>query len=503
MAFPHTLGEYVALLKTQGLFLRAGEADLSRPVEGLTYDDREAGEGTLFICKGAAFREQYLVNAYNKGAFAYVSEREYPSLPGGIIVNDVRKAMAYLARLFTSYDPASLKTVAITGTKGKSTTAFFVKSVLDTASGGKCGIVSTILNSDGVTSAEAELSTPESVKLYKHFAAARESGLEYFVTETSSQALKYDRVLGMTFDVGCFTNLGRDHISRTEHPDMEDYFASKLKLFEHCRTACVFSGSERFEEICAAARKNCETVLTYGFLPNDGVYCAKSELLPDGARFAVKTKELEDEFEISMRGAFNIENALAAVACSVSLGISAEDIKRGLKSARVPGRMEHFASEDGELNVIVDYAHNGMSLEALLGSVSREYPGIPIISVFGSAGGKAPERRAEMGKVSAKYSALTVITEDDEANEPLEDICAEIAQSVRENGGEYIIIPDREEAVRTAITQTEGKKTVVLAGKGRETHQRRAEGSVKVPTDVELALKYISLYDAEKKAAKV
>ena len=498
----HALSEYIALLKERSLFVRAESADPGRTVENLTFDDRESIPGTLFICKGARFKEEYLKNAYAKGAFAYVSERSY-GVPGGVIVADVRKAMAYLAVLFTDNAAQKMRLVGITGTKGKSTTAFFVKSVLDNATGGKCGIVSTIRNYDGAGSAEAALSTPESVQLNKYYASAYENGMEFFVTELSSQALKYDRALGIEFEVGCFTNLGRDHISPVEHADEEDYFRSKLKIFDSCRTACVNSACARFEEIFAAAKEKCEKVYTFGRRETDDIRCVRELSCADGISFEFCTPFFQGAAVVHMHGGFNADNALAAIACCTALGIDGKYIVKGLKSVRVEGRMEHYSSADGNVNVIVDYAHNGMSLEALLGSVKDEFPESRVITVFGCPGGKAPERRSEMGGISARFSSLTVITEDDEGEEPLEDICAEIARAVSGAGGEYIIIPDRERAINKAITECEGKSVVVLAGKGCETHQRRKDGPVKVPSDAEYAVKYLKEYDLSHNTAAV
>lgn len=497
----HALNEYVSLLKDRGLLVCA-DLIAARDVEGLTFDDREAAQGTLFICKGAKFREEYLINAYKNGAFAYISERGY-SVPGGIIVTDVRKAMAYCALLFTNDAASTLHKVGITGTKGKSTTAFFVKNALDCASGGKCGIVSTILNYDGGESKEAELSTPESVQLNKIFASAREHGLEYFVTEVSSQALKYDRVLGIDFEVGCFTNLGRDHISPAEHGDMEDYFGSKLKIFDSCGCACINSGMLYFDRALERAKRKCERVLTFGFKETDDIYCKNVKSTRMGVCLEVRTPYFERVIQTRTAGIFNAENALAAIACCVGLGIGADDICRGIENTRVDGRMEIYTSADGLVNVVVDYAHNGMSLEALLTAVEKEFPGVPVVTVFGCPGGKAPDRRREMGEISARRSALTVITEDDEGDEPLEDICAEIARHVKANGGEYVIIPDREEAIKRAVFTGEGERVAVLAGKGRETHQRRKDGVAKVPSDAEYAKRFIEIYDNEHRKATV
>ena len=498
----HALSEYIALLKERSLLVRAENADPCRKVENLTFDDRESIPGTLFICKGARFKEEYLKNACAKGAFAYVSEREY-GVPGGVIVTDVRKAMAYLAILFTDNAAGKMRLIGITGTKGKSTTAILVKSVLDKATGGKCGIVSTIKNYDGNASAEATLSTPESVQLHKYYASAYENGMEFFVTELSSQALKYDRALGIELEVGCFTNLGRDHISPVEHADEEDYFRSKLKVFDSCSIACVNSASARYEEILAYAKKKCKKVYTYGHYESDDIYCKEIRTSAAGTSFAFRIPYFEGEINMAMRGAFNVDNALAAIACCTALGIDGKYIVKGMESARVDGRMEHYSSADGSVNVIVDYAHNGMSLEALLCAVKDEFPENRIITVFGCPGGKAPERRREMGEVSARYSDLTVITEDDEGEEKLEDICAEIARSVRRAGGEYVVIYDRESAIDKAVNCFEGKKVVVLAGKGCETHQRRKDGPVKVPSDAEYAKKCLASYDAAHKTAAV
>ena len=500
----HVLSEYISALCKRGLLVWAnGSCALDKDVSNVTFDDREVTPGTLFICKGARFKEEYLRRALEKGAFAYVSEREYGCSDKCIKVNDIRKAMAYIASLYTDFSANRLRIAAITGTKGKSTTAFFVKNALDAASGGKCGMVSTILNYDGGTAAEAELSTPESVTLYKYFAKALENGMEFFVTETSSQALKYDRVLGITPEVGCFTNIGRDHISPAEHADFEDYFTSKLKIFDMCRYGVINSGMEFFDRAYAYARERCERVYTFGKNESDDVYCKDIKVCRGVTKFTVRAPYFEREFTTLLRGGFNVENALAAIACCAAMGIDAGAIAEGIAATTVPGRMEIFESEDGKIKAVVDYAHNGMSLCALLDAVKREFPGEPVVTVFGCPGGKAPARRREMGEISAKLSALTVITEDDEGEEPLEDICAEIARSVKENGGEYVVITDREQAVKYAVCGIDGAKTVVLAGKGRETHQRRKGGSVKVPTDADYAKKYIAEYDAAHKAAHV
>ena len=257
----HTLNEYLEVLRTHGLLLShtlsADELNIS--IETLTYDTREVSGKALFICKGAGFREEYLAQAVSLGACAYVAEQRYDIDAPAIFVSDVREAMVWLGRLFYNDSVDRLTSVGITGTKGKSTTAFYMRAILDDhlAAQGlpRCAILSSIENYDGVRSEEAHLTTPESLVIARTFQTAHAAGVSHFVMEVSSQALKYGRVGGMTFDIGCFLNIGLDHISPIEHSDFEDYLTAKLRIFDHCRTACVNSDSEHAARIIACARE--------------------------------------------------------------------------------------------------------------------------------------------------------------------------------------------------------------------------------------------------------
>lgn len=273
----HSLEEYLELFRKHGLLSQTnvGAEDNDKTIRYISFNSQDVKFNTIFVCKGEHFKEDYLWDASSRGACAYVSERKYTppedrkemNIPY-IIVNDIRKAMAYLADFFYNQVSRELTLIGITGTKGKSTTAYFMKYIIDDfekhMKKQKSAIISGIDNYDGIISEESHLTTPEAIELHKHFNNAARSEIEYLTMEVSSQALKYDRVLGVNYDVGCFLNIGEDHISDLEHPDFDDYFASKLKLFEQCKVACVNMDSEHSNEILAAAKAHAPKVITFG-----------------------------------------------------------------------------------------------------------------------------------------------------------------------------------------------------------------------------------------------
>lgn len=534
----YTLEQYVGRLREE--FLLSGcevpPEELKKRVNYLSYDSKDVKPGTLFVCKGAHFSPKYLAEAVKRGAFCYVSERSYGaakeegaepkvgtepldgassaqgasdaaggaaeeneindvvSQAGSIIVKDIRLAMAVLANMFYDEPWRKLELVGITGTKGKSTTAYFIRAILDRylQRMGKplSAIISSIDTYDGVERFESHLTTPEAMMLQRHFANAVDSGIEYATMEVSSQALKYHRVKGTTFGIGCFLNIGEDHISEAEHRDFDDYFESKLMLFSQCETACVNLDSNHIDEILYAA-EGCGRLVTFGKREEAEIYGHHIVKRDGYTAFTVRTPDFEREFRLTIPGLFNVDNALAAIAVCSVLGIPQEDMYEGLLSVRVSGRMEVFENKERGVTVIVDYAHNRMSFETLFDSTMREYPQCSIYSIFGCPGGKALGRRQELGETAGKYAKKVFLTEEDAGAEAVGDISAEIAYYVKAAGCACAIIDDREEAIRTAIAEAPENTVILLTGKGRETRQKRGAVYADCVSDVELVEKYL------------
>ena len=499
----HTLNDYVALLEERGLLAAPVPAGLDRSatIELVSYDSREVVPGTLFICKGAHFKAEFLEMARDRGAFAYVSEKPYPGagLPC-LQVKDMRLTIAPLADLFYGHPSGKLKVIGLTGTKGKTSTAYYLKSILDgyMAELGRpeCGLISSIETYDGTERFESHITTPEPLELQRHLAHAVQAGMEYLVMEASSQALKYHRSLCVDFAAAAFLNIGYDHISPIEHPDFEDYFASKLKIFAQGAVNCVNLDCDHAPRVLEAARAAGAPLYTFSCRePEAGVYASQIRKRGGDILFRVRTRRYEREFRLTMPGLFNVENALAAIAVCEGLDIPERHIYAGLARARVPGRMEVYANADETVTAIVDFAHNRMSFENLCRSARAEYPGRRIVSVFGSVGDKALDRRKDLGEIGGKYSHQVVLTEDDSGEEDTLSICREIAAYVEAQGCPCAIELNRGEAIRQAILGCREPTVLLVAGKGDETYQKRGNEYVETPTDAEYVQSFLQEYD--------
>ena len=498
----YPLGEYCDLLDKLGAPaapLPAG-LDPDRTVELVSYNSKEVVPGTLFLCKGAHFKTDYLAQAAQKGAFAYVSETPCPEveLPC-ILVSDMRRVLAPLAVKYYNDPSQKVKVIGVTGTKGKTTAAWYLKSILDgylAPRGGSCGLISSLETWDGVERSPSHMTTPEPLELQRHLARAVSAGLEYVVMEASSQALKYHRTLGTRFAAAAFLNIGTDHISPVEHPDFDDYFRSKLKIFAQADLSCVNLDCDHAQEVLSAARDACGAVLTFSRRdPAAGVYGHDVRKAEGDILFGVDAARLTGQYRLTMPGLFNVDNALAAIAVCQGLGIPQEAVREGLARAHVPGRMEVYSSEDGSVAVIVDYAHNQMSLETLLCSVKAEYPDHRVVTVFGCPGGKAFDRRAGMGETAGRYADRVFLTEDDPGEEDPAAICGEIAAHVSCPCEVWL---NRGEAIRQAILGCSRPTVVLIAGKGAERHQKRGMEFIETPSDMEYAQAFLREYDARR-----
>lgn len=496
-----TLKYYRDALEKAGLVRESNIGEEN--VEYISYNSNDVRENTLFICKGAHFKLEYLKSAEEKGACCYVSEAKHDTDCGYIIVSDIRHAMGIIVNIYYENIWSKLNLIGITGTKGKSTTTYFVKYILDEYLKAKrkpqSGVISSIDTYDGVESFESHLTTPEPLDLHRHFKNAVDSSIEYMTMEVSSQALKYDRVYGVEFGVGCYLNIGEDHISDIEHPNFDDYFYSKMKLFDQTKIACVSLDTLRRDEVLKAASK-CERVITFSTEDRSAdIYAYDIKKVGNDTSFMVHTPSFDNEFVLTIPGLFNVQNALAAIAICTALQIPEHYMYVGLMKARSSGRMEIYQNADNQVIVIVDYAHNKLSFENLYKSVLKEFPNRKIYTVFGCPGYKALQRRHDLGMLSGKYSDKVFITEEDPGEEPLEDICRDIAKYVDEAGGKYEIIEDRGEAIRRAIFESDTDSIVLVTGKGNETRQKRGTEYVPCMTDVEYTLKYLKEYDIDKK----
>ena len=499
----HTLREYVDALRKAGILVESPENDAlaAREIRCLTYDTRALSTDALFICKGAHFKEEYLRDALSRGAIAYVAEEKHNVDAPCILVSDIRYSLVVLGQLFYDHVTDKLTSIGITGTKGKSTTAYYVRYILNdwlrAQSMPECAILSSIDNYDGKVSEESHITTPEVLELYQHFENAYESGISHLVMEASSQALKYGRVRGITFDVGAFLNIGSDHISPIEHPDFEDYFTAKLKIFDSCRFGCVNTDAKYAERVIEYAKGRCN-LITFGSHESDTVSCRHVEKRSDGLYFTVVSPKYNGEFSITMPGLFNISNALAAMAICMALDVPEEYVRSGLRKARAAGRMQIYESRDKKVAVIVDYAHNRMSFDALYRSTKIEYPGRQMISVFGCPGSHALQRRKDLGELSGQNCDFVFITEEDSGEEPFAQIAADIEKHV---ACPHLVLEDRSECIRRAILDGKDARVILLTGKGEETTMKRGSAYVPYPSDVELTQKYLAEYDAAHPAA--
>lgn len=498
------LKKYIDMLEREDLLRETSSCGkcVEQEVEYLSFDSKDMRENGLFVCKGAHFKPEYLQEALNRGAFCYLAEQAVPiegSVPF-VLVTDIRKAMALLANAYYKEAWRELKTIGITGTKGKSTTTYYVRSILDSylESQGKpkSAVISGIDVYDGVICEESHLTTPEAIALHRHFRNAVDSGISYVEMEVSSQALRYYRTLGIQYDVGCFLNIGTDHISPIEHKDFDDYFDAKLTLMKQCRTACVNLNADHCQEVCDTAREHAD-LSTFGTDERADYYAHHIVKTERGIAFSVRMAaknrkpERNENFTLSMPGLFNVDNALAAISICDALDVPVQYMKEGLEKAAVPGRMEVFRGGAGSPTVIVDYAHNRMSFEKLFTSAIREYPDKKIISIYGCPGKKAQARRKELAEIAGRYAAVVYVTEEDAGEEPVESICREIAANLRGLPCRCEIITDRGEAIRKAIEESGEDTLILVTGKGRETRQKRGVEYIDCPSDVEYVERYL------------
>lgn len=447
-----------------------GTADVD--ITTVAYDSRRVERGSLFICvKGAvADGHRFAEAAVNKGASALVVEDDVtvPENVTVIRVEDSRYALACISAEYFGNPADKLKVIGITGTKGKTTTTYLVKSILDNA-GHKCGLVGTIETIIGDKVIKASNTTPESYVLQDYFKQMVDCGCDCVVMEVSSQGLMLHRTAGFTFEIGIFTNIEPDHIGPHEHKDFNDYLHCKSLLFKQCRHGIVNIDDKHADYIINNA--SCD-IVTYGFSEKADFRAANTKLVSGkgylGIDYDLQGKE-NMRVEIDLPGKFSVYNSLTAIAICSYFGIDSNTICDALKDAKVKGRIEMIKVSD-DFTLMIDYAHNAMSLESLLTTL-REYNPTRLVCLFGCGGDRSRDRRFSMGEVSGKLADLSVITSDNPRTEEPLAIIDDILVGIKKTTGKYTVIPDRRKAIEWVIHNGQPGDIIVLAGKGHEDYQ--------------------------------
>ncbi len=475
----------------EGLDYQLIRGSINREITEVINDSRKAAPGAVFFCICGNVRDghDFAPQVVADGASVLITEHEV-ELPEDtevtvIQVKDSRYAMALMSAAYYGHPSKELTVIGITGTKGKTTTSYMIRSMLE-KSGRKTGLIGTIEILYGDYAKEASHTTPESMELQKMLRDMVDAGMDSVVMEVSSQGLMLDRVAGIDFDYGIFTNLSEDHIGPGEHKTFREYMEWKSKLFTMCRHGIFNIDDPYVDEMTAHA--TCD-ITTFG--EGRGDYMASNrELFRTegvlGIRYLLSGRA-EAEMEVEIPGTFSLYNSLSAMALACEMGITPETACEALKSVQVRGRVELVPISD-QFTLLIDYAHNAMSLESLLHTL-REYNPERIITVFGCGGNRSKARRFEMGEVSGKLSDFTIITSDNPRFEKPEDIIADIVTGISKTRGKHIEIIDRKEAFRYALVHAEPGDIIVLAGKGHETYQE-IEG-VKHPMDERQLIKEV------------
>ena len=470
------------------------KGNLELDIKNVESNSKKVTKDTLFVAiKGFDFDgHKFVEEAISNGATAVMLDMNADlkgiKIPDGItivICQDTRIGLAKVACNFYDNPSRKFKLIGVTGTKGKTTTTYMIKSVLE-KQGYKVGLIGTIENFAGEKSlGKSERTTPESLELQKMFFEMAKEKVDIVVMEVSSQSLKLNRVYGCDFDIGIFTNFYKDHISLKEHPDMDDYFNSKLKLFSMCKKGFVnmddFKGFRVIKE-----SKNCD-IKTYA-INNEANLLAKDITVTNvSVDFKVKLGTRNERIKINVPGRFSVYNGLAAISVALEFKVDTENIKEGLENISVPGRSELVPNKQ-DLAIMIDYAHTPESLENILSAV-KTYTRGRVISVFGCGGDRDKTKRPLMGEVSGRIADFSIVTTDNPRTEKPSEIISEIEKGISKTKGKYIIIEDRREAIKEALKMINKNDIVVLAGKGHETYQEI--NKEKLPFDERIIVKEI------------
>ena len=460
-----------ALVQKMEYELLQGSLDVE--ISDVIYDSRKAIENCVFVCIKGTERDShiYIPDVVKKGCSAIVVEEDNLILPEGVTViktSNNRRALSLLSAAYFGYPAEKMTMVGLTGTKGKTTTSYMIQSIL-TKADKKVGVIGTIgavINGRKVKTANT---TPESYELQKLFHEMVEEGCEYCVMEVSSQGLKMDRVAGVLFDIGVFTNFSADHIGPNEHASMEEYLYCKSLLFKQCKIGLINVDDKSYQGVIKDHR--CE-ILTYA-LENE------ADLKADNLQLVRKPGYLGIAFDVhgavngtiqtGIPGKFSVYNSLVAIFVCKELRIPVNYIKEALENIKVPGRVEIVPVKD-HFTIMIDYAHNAASVESLLTTI-KEYNPPRIVCVYGCGGNRSKLRRYDMGELCGKMADLSILTCDNPRDETIEAINEDIKVGLARSNGKYIEIEDRVEAIHYSMDHAQDGDIIILLGKGHEQYQ--------------------------------
>ena len=470
------------------------KGEIDREVTTIEKDSRKVVEGSMFFAiKGfSTDGTQYIQSAIEKGAKVILVDEQtdfrslnIPQDVTLIVVKDARYAMAICSCNFYDNPSRKFKLIGVTGTKGKTTTTFMMREIFQ-KQGIKAGLIGTIaIYSGDKKLKDSDRTTPESIELQQLFAQMYEDGCKVVIMEVSSQSLKLNRVAGCDFDVAVFTNFSEDHISAKEHPNMEDYFNSKLKLFQMCK--CGFVNIDDLH-VCKVPKLFPDSdIKTYGIDNSCNLLAKDITITNSYVDFKVKLGDRNERVKVGIPGRFSVYNSLAAISVALKFGCDPETIKEALLEVRVPGRSE-LVNNSKDLTIMIDYAHSPESLSNILHAV-KSYTRGRVISVFGCGGDRDSAKRPQMGEISGMVADFTIITSDNPRTEDPQKIVDQIEEGIKKTKGKYTVIVDRVEAIRYAINMASKKDIIVLAGKGHEPYQEI--NGVKHPFDERIIVNQI------------